>query len=439
MSFNNKKSPYILFLLIWVFLSIVYYRWEFFTDSHPEDAINFFNISPIIDDNQNAAFALLSVYAPTENSDPFQWAVDRWNRKKQALNQSKYQLRPIRSKSQDRLDIFTPKGSKHFNCWLPGYDLIEDCVSKETILDLLHENKLMIDRYETALKFGFKDFLFGPFLTRDDINISKLFSIRMSIDSKKLDRSDLETIAHFLNFWRTAIQTAHIDISSFLQAAIILSYAQQLFYHVYQTNPSILDIYNSNFDGFALNQIDQNRLDQLFVGDFYDGDYLCLAKYFNFHRTFCQPIEEYDPFLKPGRTLQLIYQARYKLEECNKKPIAYPSHDRVHKINVLLASLRPGNFNGRITAFTHNNRYDKIRCSMISNYEQNSKWFQLFELFSELKRKQYSKDQVSQLYVNEKEVFRITNSEDYFYWNDKTGELVLDYNYSSSKNYSLKF
>jgi len=424
-------------ILILSTLGFAAYR-EFLVDIHPLEAIDYFRVDDSIPTAKNAAFALRGIVAPARIEDFHEWGYERWLKTRGAsysnytdselssVEESLSSGKPLAPRDGDRLELAIPADGKHYLCWQPDGELNSSkCVTHDEILGMLETNALPLERYTQVITYDQADFVHGPGLRYVAIEMSRQFSIRYWLNRKNLVPQDLESIARQLHFWRSIIDNGYLGAVDLATALVSYHQALVLFHEVSKRYPGLLGLYRRKFGNFTTPPVDQALFDRLAISAFYAiDDELCLGKAFGYPDTYCR---EYSRSLlyKPGRTINLMFQARHRLKYCSVPADSEFEFRYIVDPRTFLEVLRrPGNYVGRLHALlTYHNSTNL--CDLIANLRRKNEVFALYRLYLNFADAKFTPAQVEEAYVSEREIFRIPGSERYFKWNKETKSIVM--------------
>ena len=126
---------------------------------------------------------------------------------------------------------------------------------------------------------------------------------------------------------------------------------------------------------------------------------------------------------KPGRTVKILYQKRLRYEDCYgpDKSSFDTSTDFSFWVKVLA---RPGNMRGRTAAFLLTDRAMNT-CEIFENLRHKLDINRFRNFYLDLKNRGFDKEQIDSMYRNDKEFFRIDDSDDYYRWDAQNEALVF--------------
>lgn len=167
----------------------------------------------------------------------------------------------------------------------------------------------------------------------------------------------------------------------------------------------------------------QELLNRITIGEFYSLiPEVCISREFDYEKT--SSCENLSALLfKPGRTIDLIYRNKPDISECIKNKDLRRNDIEISDLDLQLRLLkRPGNYQGRLYAlYMFPNDY--LVCEAINNYRYKNETVGLLTLHNNLKDRNLTSKQITELYEFERDSFRIPFSDKYYSWNPETEEI----------------
>lgn len=412
------------------FLALMY--WEFVYDVNVDKELQFFTSIQPVPDAENALYSLVAINAPLGTDNIREWG------KRELASASK---RPrvgayarIKStsepNSESKIYVEMRDETQHYVCWLPGLDREgseKNCMDEATIRDVIQRNRVVMQRYQTAFKYQSLYYeLHDKISFSDTINLTKLAVIDYWLRRDELSQNDIAEIFEMMLFWERVIREGNHSFVGMAIALVNYGLASSLVTRLSELDPGILTDYYQAYGKFFDKPFDAGDFETIVKHEFrmMNAEFCFVTRYGD-QAVDCQP----KPFafaFKPGRTIRIFYDQRLKYEDCYgpERRLSKASDDN-ELIFWATVFARPGNFRGRTVALLFANSQRKT-CELFENLRFKVETNRFRNFYLKLKQDGLSPDQLDKLYQDDKEFFRIGDSDQFYVWDSENELLVFN-------------
>ena len=317
---------------------------------------------------------------------------------------------------------------RSYVCWLPGWEDrtdINDCMDEKSIRKVIQQNSLVMQRYRRALKFeSLYHELHDDIKLQDLITLTKLAAIEYWLRRDALTDEDFDAIFEMMLFWERIVRQANFSIVGMAVSLVNYGILSGLVTHISEYDSEILTRYYQIHGRFYDEVIDADYFETVAKHEFRMlNTEFCFITHYADKAVGCEPRPSRLQY-KPGRTVKIFYRERLRYEDCfgpdkrtfdNSDGLQFPFWVRVLS--------RPGNMRGRATAFLLSDKAQNT-CEIFKNLRHKMGTNRFRNFYLDLKNKGLEKDQIDSMYRNNRDFFRIDDSDEFYRWDAANGALV---------------